>query len=264
VYQWWVFLHLAGVFAFLIAHGASMMVAFRLRTERDPRRVNELLQLSGSTTQGMYISLAVLVVAGAVAGFVGHLWSHLWSSVWIWAAIAVLVLTTGAMLGMARPYYRRVRTVAAAKAEGETSVSDEQFDEVLRSGRSNSILAIGVVGLAVILYFMLFKPTFGLSSTSVAPQGAVQISAHNIAFATKSLAAPAGKAFTLAFDNADPGVPHNVSIYTDSSAAQALFKGTVVTGPKTIDYQVKALPAGSYFFRCDVHPTLMTGTLVVK
>src|SRR5437764_4387582 len=159
MYQWWVFVHLLGVFAFLVSHGASMTVAFRLRTEREPRRVSELLQVSASATNATYWSLGVLVAAGAVAAFVGHLWSHLWSSLWIWAAIAVLLLTTAAMLAMARPYYRRVRVVAAAKAEGETSVTDQQFDEVLRSGKAGAIMAIGVVGLAAILYLMLFKPT---------------------------------------------------------------------------------------------------------
>ena len=61
----------------------------------------------------------------------------------------------------------------------------------------------------------------------------------------------------------DPGVPHNVSIYTDPTAAQALFTGELLTGPGKITYTVDALEAGTYFFRCDVHPTTMTGTFVV-
>ena len=54
------------------------------------------------------------------------------------------------------------------------------------------------------------------------------------------------------------------SIYTDSSASQALFTGALVTGPKTATYKVDALEPGTYFFRCDVHPTTMTGTFIVK
>src|SRR6266568_5118009 len=30
-YRWWVFIHLAGVFGFLLAHGASVSALFRLR-----------------------------------------------------------------------------------------------------------------------------------------------------------------------------------------------------------------------------------------
>jgi nitrite reductase (NO-forming) len=105
----------------------------------------------------------------------------------------------------------------------------------------------------------------GASSAACAPGGTkLTIDASNAAFSTDCLAAPAGKAFTIAFDNRDAGVPHNVSIYTDDSASQALFTGELVSGPKKIVYQVPALDPGTYFFRCDVHPTTMTGTFVVK
>ena len=92
----------------------------------------------------------------------------------------------------------------------------------------------------------------------------VKVVAENIHFDTDCLAAPAKESFTIDFDNQDAGVPHNVSVYTDDSAAESLFVGDLITGPKAIDYELDALPAGSYFFRCDVHPTAMFGTFVVK
>lgn len=263
MYQWWVFVHLVGVFAFLGSHGVSMGVSFRLRTERDPQRVGDLLQLSGWAIRTFYVSLAVLLIGGIVAGFLGH-W---WSSAWIWASIVVLLLTSLAMYGLARPYYRRIRLVARAKAEGGTAVTDDQFDQILRSNRSVAVIGIGAVGLLVILYFMLFKPTFGVSSTAAPPPAggsALQIGATALSFDTESLQAPADTPFTIRFDNAAPGVPHNVSVYRDSSAKDALFVGKTVTGPVVVTYRVASLAAGRYFFRCDVHPTLMTGTLVVK
>jgi nitrite reductase (NO-forming) len=88
--------------------------------------------------------------------------------------------------------------------------------------------------------------------------------AHNTVFDEECLAAPAGKPFTIAFDNQDPGIPHNVAIYTDDTASTALFTGELVSGPAKMTYKVPALDAGTYFFRCDVHPTTMTGTFVVK
>jgi copper-containing nitrite reductase len=103
------------------------------------------------------------------------------------------------------------------------------------------------------------------TTASCTPSGtALKLVAHNVAFDTSCLAAPAGKPFTIAFDNQDPGVPHNVSIYTDDTATKPLFTGEMVTGPKKVTYKVDALPAGTYFFRCDVHPTTMTGTFVVQ
>jgi len=79
------------------------------------------------------------------------------------------------------------------------------------------------------------------------------------------LAAPANTAFKIDFDNKDPAVEHNVSIYTNAGASTVLLKGKITTGPKKITYDVKALPAGTYYFRCDVHPFGgMSGTFVVS
>jgi nitrite reductase (NO-forming) len=102
------------------------------------------------------------------------------------------------------------------------------------------------------------------TSAACAPAGtALRVVALNSVFDATCLAAPAGKPFTIAFDNQDPGVPHNIAIYTDDSATESLFVGELVTGPKKVKYEVGALDAGTYFFRCDVHPTTMTGTFVV-
>lgn len=89
----------------------------------------------------------------------------------------------------------------------------------------------------------------------------ITISAANTAFSTASLEAPAGVPFAVAFSNNDNGVPHNFDIH-DASGAE-VFKGDIVTGPKDVTYQVPALAAGTYQFRCIVHPS-MTGTLTVK
>jgi nitrite reductase (NO-forming) len=95
------------------------------------------------------------------------------------------------------------------------------------------------------------------------PAGAtLTVTASNAAFDRTCLAAPAGRGFVITFDNRDPGIPHNVSIYTDSTAAKPLFTGSIITGIARTTYRVKPLRAGTYFFRCDVHPQ-MNGTFVV-
>jgi plastocyanin len=94
----------------------------------------------------------------------------------------------------------------------------------------------------------------------------LHLTAAGIAFDPDCLAAPAETAFTIAFDNKDAGTPHNVHIFSADPAkdpnAQSLFAGDLVTGPATATYQVSALPAGTYYFHCDVHPAQMFGTFL--
>jgi plastocyanin len=85
--------------------------------------------------------------------------------------------------------------------------------------------------------------------------------AKDLKFTTPDVTAPAGKAFALTFENQE-SAPHNVSIYTDSSASNRLFEGEIFSSGSRV-YQVPALAAGTYFFRCDVHQE-MTGTIVAK
>ena len=101
------------------------------------------------------------------------------------------------------------------------------------------------------------------------PSGtSLQISAQNTSFDKDCLAAPADQPFTIEFSNQDTGVPHNVSIYENQEATKLLGGATgptdTIDGPATATYDVKPLPAGKFFFRCDVHPTAMFGTFVVK
>ena len=93
------------------------------------------------------------------------------------------------------------------------------------------------------------------------PAADVTINAQGTAFIQTSVDAPAGKPFTIAFDNMDDGQPHNVAIHDASGGKQ--FEGDIVTGPKVIVYNVPALAAGTYTFSCSVHPS-MTGTLTSK
>lgn len=87
------------------------------------------------------------------------------------------------------------------------------------------------------------------------------ITTADMAFDQSTLTVTAGEAFTLALVNED-SAPHNVAIFTDSSASEPVFVGELVTGD-TIVYEIPALEPGEYFFRCDLHPS-MTGTLVVE
>ena len=107
------------------------------------------------------------------------------------------------------------------------------------------------------------SPAAGAPSAGPAGGGtSIPIAALNIKFDQAELRVPAGTALTIVFDNQDAGIPHNVAIYSDSSGSNKLFGGEIFPGPGTRSYAVPALPPGTYFFRCDVHPTVMTGTFI--
>jgi len=96
----------------------------------------------------------------------------------------------------------------------------------------------------------------------------VEISAvPSLKFDKDTITVKAGSQVTLKFTNNDTGVPHNWAAYTDSTASTPIpgAKTEICTGPceKEITFTAPDQP-GDYFFRCDVHPAVMTGTLVVK
>ncbi len=108
-------------------------------------------------------------------------------------------------------------------------------------------------------------PGAAAGAPSAAPSAAIAadavVVAENIEFVDSAITVPAGVPFTLALDNRDAGIPHDVVI-KDAGGAE-LFKGELVTGPAVVVYDVPALPAGQYPFVCSVHPN-MTGTITAQ
>jgi uncharacterized membrane protein len=147
---WWRYLHIAGAFGFLAAHGVAIAVALRLRRERDPARCRAILDLSRSSRPWMYASLVVLIVAGVIRGTQ----LHAWSQGWIWAALLLLVAMLVAAVPLAVPYYIRVRRAVAEDAGTDPA----ELERLLRSPRPLVILWVETAGLAVILWLMVFRP----------------------------------------------------------------------------------------------------------
>ena len=180
MYTWIVYLHILGAFAFALAHGTSMLVAFRLRATRDASRIAELLALSQLATRLMYVGLVLLLVGGIWAAFDGDLWGK----AWIWLALGLLVGVSVVMYAVATPFYGQMRaavgesggqvssagltggqaTSAADVTGGHAPSSDGAATtsgdlERLGTSRRPEILAlVGGLGLALILWLMVLKP----------------------------------------------------------------------------------------------------------
>ncbi|HEX9123249.1 MAG TPA: DUF2269 family protein [Actinomycetota bacterium] len=153
-YRWIVFIHIVGVLGFVMFHGVSVMVALRLRKERDRTRIAELMQFSGSSVVGMYASLLVLLIGGVWAGFKLDWWKY----AWIWVALGILVFMIGEMRAVARPYYQRVKEAVEVRPSGVPRRSDEELDQMLRSPLPMVNAAAGFATLLFITWLMIYKP----------------------------------------------------------------------------------------------------------
>ncbi|MCC6618325.1 MAG: DUF2269 family protein [Chloroflexi bacterium] len=154
MYPWIVFLHVAGVFGFLITHGTSVAVMLVLRTERKRERIGALVELSAASMTGFYASILLLLGAGILAGFIGN-W---WRMGWIWISLGLFIVIAGAMYPLGSNYFRRIRTIVGMRPSGAPMVSDEEIDEILGSGRPLLLTLVGFGGLSVILWLMVLKP----------------------------------------------------------------------------------------------------------
>jgi len=161
MYNWIVYLHLRGIFGFLIAHGASAGAAFALRRERNLDKVRALLELSASSIGVMYLSLLVLLAAGIIAAFMGQWWGR----GWIWVSLGLLVVILAAMGAMGSRYYGEARKLAGlpyfAKGKAQPPLPPASTDELFAVlARANPMLLtiIGLGGFAIITWLMHFKP----------------------------------------------------------------------------------------------------------
>lgn len=165
LHTWIVFLHVAGVLGFLIAHGVSAAAALRLRSEREPAAVRTLVDLSRRSMTIMSIGGLVWLVAGIVAGFTGRGGAGWWTSgtYWIWASLVLAFVIIGVMTPWGRLWLNKVR--AAVGVDVKTGAIDPTFqvnpaalEGAIAAGKPELLAAIGFGGFLVILWLMIFKP----------------------------------------------------------------------------------------------------------
>ena len=120
-----------------------------------------------------------------------------------------------------------------------------------RLGFMKRLATLSIVGM-----FLFLAACTPLSVTN-------DLTAEDGAFSRSTIRVSAGEEVTIVFENKD-SVSHNLAVYETEEATREIFIGEIITGPKTITYKFTA-PSnpGTYFFRCDVHPTTMTGNFIV-
>lgn len=154
MYQWLVALHLLGLIVFVMCHGVSMFVAFRVRKERNREVVAVLLSLSQRGTQAMYVGLLALIVGG-----LGAAWNVGWlTAPWVIASYVVLIVTLLAMYAMGAGYYYPLRD-GLEGTDKTPRLDDEALARTLSTSRRPEALgAIGMAALVILVWLMVLKP----------------------------------------------------------------------------------------------------------
>ncbi|MGH2429147.1 MAG: cupredoxin domain-containing protein [Candidatus Limnocylindria bacterium] len=132
----------------------------------------------------------------------------------------------------------------------------------LRAPRRGAVL-ISLASLALVLAACAEGNGGAGGGTATVSGGNVDISADNLEFDVGTIEATAGEAFTVTLTNLEP-MPHNFSVYTEEGGEEIAIGDFANNEGDTVTTSIPALDAGEYFFVCDVHPTEMTGTLVVE
>ncbi len=139
---------------------------------------------------------------------------------------------------------------------------------VLRSRVSPAFLALG---LALILASACngddgggTTPAGGETPTRGGDTAEIQMLSGN-SFDTGELSIAADSDVTITADNTDGF--HSFAIYNsedDARGGEESIAETETCGGPCVDSVTVNLAAGEYFFRCEVHPFFMTGTLIVQ
>jgi cytochrome c oxidase subunit II len=129
---------------------------------------------------------------------------------------------------------------------------------------SKMTLILKVVPQADFSRWVTRQKTAASGAGSCSPRGSkISLVAKTISWDKTCLAVAVGLPFQITIDNQDKGIDHDFAIYDTPKLKHRLYLSSKVTGPGTKTFTGPALPAGKYYFQCDIHGPAMSGTFVV-
>jgi len=159
--RWLIFLHVLAAFTFYMAHGASVVMAFRIRSETDLARIRAMLDLSAASFLWMFISFLIMGLTGLILPFL----IHLWGKIYIWLSIVLIVFVAVYMGIFNATHYNQLRRLVGLpyrkgnkEVPGEPPSSLEEATTLLRKTSVTPLIVVGYVIPAIVLWMMMFKP----------------------------------------------------------------------------------------------------------
>ncbi len=157
MYQWLLFLHIGAVLTFMLAHGVQVMVTWKKRWEPDPARNLALFDALPSVWP-----LRLATVALVISGFLLVFFLGIWTRAWVWLSLALLGAIWLTMWRWGAAYYNLMQDTAeraiAAKDTMDEAATLAEFENARLAWHPLAMTIVGIGGVAVILWLMIFKP----------------------------------------------------------------------------------------------------------
>ena len=158
MYNWLVFLHIFFAFLFMLAHGAHAAAMLKFRSEPDPDRSLTFFNIVPDIKYVRYLTVAMGLL-GLAAAFI----TDWWKQGWVWASLAVFLIISWVMYQYGAGYYILIsgvaeRLIEAKKTNVNLPFAQKEYDYARNAPHPMIVSVVGIVGLAIILWLMRFKP----------------------------------------------------------------------------------------------------------
>jgi small-conductance mechanosensitive channel len=159
--RWLIFLHVLAALTFFLAHGTSAAMALKVRKETDFVRIRAMLDLSESTIELMFVSFLAMGLTGVALPF----FIHIWNKGWVWVSIFLMIFVFIWMVWMSEREYKILRKLiglpyrqGSKEYPAESPSSVEEVVAQLKKMNVTSLLIVGYLIPAFVLWLMIFKP----------------------------------------------------------------------------------------------------------
>lgn len=158
MYNWLVFFHIFFAFLFMFAHGVYAAAMLKFRGEPDPERARTFFNIVPELTLSRW-----LIVLFGVPAFIAAYLAGWLTKGWMWASTAIFLIITFIMVKYGAGYYILIsrameHVVEAKKTNTNLTEAMKEYDNARNAPHPMIVSIVGIIGLAIILWLMRFKP----------------------------------------------------------------------------------------------------------
>jgi hypothetical protein len=159
--RWLVFVHVLAAITFFLAHGTSAAMTFQIRKETEFSRIRAMLDLSWSTMILMGVAFLIMGLTGLILPFMIHIWNR----GYIWLSIVLMLFVFIYMAMFNETHYKELRRLVGLpymkgnkNLPAEPPASPDEVAALLRKTSASSMVVVGYIVPAIVLWLMIFKP----------------------------------------------------------------------------------------------------------